>query len=221
MLIVHKLARLLRIQFFELLPLGSQNHQFSLAQGIVSVRGVIQGWEYLLGVVHAFWVIDGYRRASQRQGTGDGKGGRIAHVIGIRLKRTAQHSHAVAKQGAIEGFLGQVHHTVAAAHIDSVHLTQEGQRLVGAKLASAGHEGADVLGQATAAKAEASAKELAADALVEPNGVGKSGNVRACNLADFGDSVDKGNLGGQERISGDLDQLGGLPIRHDEWGVLR
>ena len=140
-----------------MLPLGSQNHQLGLAQGVISVCGVIQGGEYLFGVVHTLWVIDGYCRTGQGQGTGHGKGGRIAHVIGIWLKRAAQHGHAVTKQRTIEGFLGKVYHAVAAAHIDSVYLAQEGQRLVGAKFAGAGHEGANILGQATATKAETGA----------------------------------------------------------------
>ncbi len=40
---------------------------------------------------------------------------------------------------------GQLHHAGAPAHVDRVDLAQEGQRLVGAQLTGAGHEGADVL----------------------------------------------------------------------------
>ena len=50
---------------------------------------------------------------------------------------------------------GQVDDAGPAAHVDRVDLLQEGQRLVGAQLAGAGHERADVLGQAAAAEAEA------------------------------------------------------------------
>ena len=55
-----------------------------------------------------------------------------------------------------------------------VDLAQERQRLVGAQLAGAGHEGADVLRQAAAAEAEAGVEELAADPVVVADRVGQA-----------------------------------------------
>src|SRR5699024_10349980 len=45
------------------------------------------------------------------------------------------------------------------------------------------------------------------------------GDVSAGGLAHLGDRVDEGDLGGQERVGGGLDQLGGL-VAHDQAGRL-
>ena len=108
----------------------------------------------------------------------------------------------------------------AAAHVDRVDLAQEGQRLVGAELAGAGHEGADVLGQAAAAEADPGAQELAADAVVVADRLGQLVDVAAGGLADLGHRVDEGDLGGEEGVRGDLDQLGGREVGDHERGAL-
>ena len=104
---------------------------------------------------------------------------------------------------------GEVDHAGAAAQVDLVDLAQEGQGLVGAELAGAGHERADVLGQAAAAEADAGVEELAPDPVVVADRVGELGDVGAGGLADLGHGVDEGDLGGQERVGRGLDQLGG------------
>ncbi len=104
---------------------------------------------------------------------------------------------------------GEVDHAGAAAQVDLVDLAQERQGLVGAELAGAGHERADVLGQAAAAEADAGVEELAPDPVVVADRVGELGHVGAGGLADLGHGVDERDLGGQERVGGGLDQLGG------------
>ena len=103
----------------------------------------------------------------------------------------------------------------AAAHVDVVDLAEEGQRLVDAELAGARHERADVLGQAAAAEAEAGVEELAADAVVVADGVGELLDVGAGRLAHLRHRVDEGDLGGQEGVGRDLDQLGGGEVGDD------
>ena len=83
------------------------------------------------------------------------------------------------------------------------------QRLVDAELAGAGHERADVLGQAATAEAEAGVEEPPADALVVADRVGQLGHVGAGRLAELRHRVDERDLRGQERVRGDLHQLGG------------
>src|SRR3546814_11876981 len=53
-------------------------------------------------------------------------------------------------------------------------------------------------------------QELAADAPVEADAAGDVVHVGADLLAEIGDLVDKGDLGGEEGVAGVLGQLGGL-----------
>ena len=66
-----------------------------------------------------------------------------------------------------------------------------------------------VLGKAGAAVADAGLQEVRPDAVVEPHAVGHGAHVGAHVLADVGDLVDERDLGGQERVGGVLDHLGG------------
>ena len=91
----------------------------------------------------------------------------------------------MSQKRAVECLLGQVHDAVAAAHVDGVDLAQEGQRLVRTQLAGTRHEGADILGQAATAEAEARAEEFAADAFVVADSIGELDHVGTGNLADF------------------------------------
>ena len=97
---------------------------------------------------------------------------RTSSVFG--LKAAPRTATLRAQDRAAEQLPDQVDHAGAAAHVDLVDLAQEVQRLVRAELAGAGGEGADVLGQAAAAEAEAGAQELAADALVVGQRLGES-----------------------------------------------
>ena len=97
--------------------------------------------------------------------------------------------------------------------------SQEGQRLVGAELAGAGHERADVLGQAAAAEAEAGVEELAADPVVVADRVGQLLDVGAGGLAQLGHRVDEGDLGGEEGVGRRLHHLGGGVVGDDLRGA--
>src|SRR5699024_8782719 len=114
------------------------------------------------------------------------------------------------QQRAIESTFGQVHHAVAAAHVDRVDFAQEGQRLVRAELAGTSHKGADIFGKAAAAEAQAGTQEFAADAVIVANSIRERHHVTAGDFADFRDCVDKRNLGGQKGIRGDFYQFRGL-----------
>jgi hypothetical protein len=77
----------------------------------------------------------------------------------------------------------------------------------------AGHERPDVLGQAAAAEAQAGVEEPAADPGVVAQRLAQQRDVAAGDLAHLGHRVDEGDLGGQERVRGDLDQLRGGEVR--------
>ncbi len=68
-----------------------------------------------------------------------------------------------------------------------------------------------VLGKARAAVARAGVQELAADAVVEADAARDLLHVGADLLAQVGDLVDEGDLGGQERVGGVFDEFGGAP----------
>jgi len=87
-------------------------------------------------------------------------------------------------------------------------------RLLGAQLPGAGHERADVLGQAAAAEPDSGVEELAADPVVVADGVGELDHVGAGCLAHLGHGVDERDLGGQEGVRRHLDQLGGGEVGH-------
>ena len=101
---------------------------------------------------------------------------------------------------------------LAAAEVDVVHGGQQVHERVDALVRRGGAEGADVLGQAAAAEAEAGREELAADPLVDADRVCELDHVRAGGLAHLRHHVDKGDLGREERVSRDLHQLGGLKV---------
>ena len=68
-----------------------------------------------------------------------------------------------------------------------------------------------VLGKAGAAEAGAGMQEFRADAVVEPDAARDVLDVGADLLAEIGDLVDEGDLGGEEGVGGIFDQLGGAP----------
>ena len=92
--------------------------------------------------------------------------------------------------------------------------------MVGAQLAGARHERADVLGQAAAAESQARVEESPADARVVAERVGEQRDVGVDGLAHFGDGVDERDLRRQKSIRRHLDQLGGLQVGQQERHVL-
>src|SRR5699024_12691089 len=103
------------------------------------------------------WVRNGTRSTAQRELTSHRQRRRIPHVIRVWFKSTAQHGDAMSQQRTIECPLGQIHGAVAAAHINSIDLTQKGQSLVSTQFAGAGHKSANILRQTATAKAQSGA----------------------------------------------------------------
>ncbi len=104
----------------------------------------------------------------------------------------------------------------APPQVDGIHFGQELHRLARAEFGRARLEGTDVLGQAAAAEAEAGVQEAAADPGVVGDGFGQVGDVGPGDLADFGHGVDERDLGGEEGVGRDLDELGGRVVDDDE-----
>ena len=80
-------------------------------------------------------------------------------------------------------------------------------------------EGAQILGQAGAAEAQAGSEEIAADPGIQTDAPGHGRHVDAELLAQVGHQVDEGDLGGEEGVGRLLDQLGRRDARHDDRAV--
>ena len=160
-------------------PLGEQQHDVGAGAGLLGGGGVGQVRPERLGVVEGGGVGDDDVRALEAGLGGDVEGGGVADVVAVRFERGAEDGDLRADERAACGVAGEVDGRGPAAHVDGVDLAQEGQGLVGAELAGAGAEGADVLGQAAAAEPDAGVEELAADAVVVADGVGEDGDVGA------------------------------------------
>ena len=119
-----------------------------------------------------------------------------------------------------QAVVARLDHPGATAHVDAVHLAKERQRMVGAEFACAGHERADVLGQATAAESEARVEESPSDARVMTQRVGEHRDIGIDSLAHLRDRVDERDLRGQKRVGGHLDEFRGLQVGDKEGHVL-
>ena len=73
--------------------------------------------------------------------------------------------------------------------------------------------------QAATPESQPRAQEAGADAAVEPHAARHLGDVGADRLADVRDLVDERDLGGQERVGGQLDHLGTGDVGADDLGI--
>jgi len=104
------------------------------------------------------------------------------------------------------------------AGVDRLDGADEVGEDVHAQLVGADRESGDVLGQAAATEAESGIEELPPDPLVVADRVGQQGHVPAGRLAHLSHRIDEADLGRQERVRGDLDQLGGGDVTSHDRG---
>src|SRR3954452_14681399 len=174
-----------RVQSAVLLPLREQEDGVGpLCRLLGGVHDVELG-PAPLDVVAGGRVRDPHGRALQLQLGGDVERGGIADVAALGLEGGPQHGDPLAQQGAVADLASQLDHADPAAHVDVVHLAQEGQRLVRTQLAGPRHEGPDVLGQTPPTEPEAGVEELPADPVVVPDGIGQLLHVGTRGLAEF------------------------------------
>ena len=102
----------------------------------------------------------------------------------------------------------QVDHPAATPHVDRVDLPQEGQPPARRRSSSARAMNARMsFGRQPPPKPRPGVEELASDPLVVPDRVRQLRDVAAGGLAQLGHRVDEGDLGREERVGRDLDQL--------------
>jgi hypothetical protein len=138
---------------------------------------------------------------------------RAAQVIGIRLERQPEQPDRAAVQ-LPEQVAQVVDDRDALAAVYLHHRTQDLR--VRAVAGRDVLERLDVLREAAAAVADPGVEEARPDPSVVAHALGDQLHVGADPVADLGDLVDEGDLGGQERVRGVLDHLGGAPVAgHD------
>ena len=143
---------------------------------------------------------------------------RVPHVVAVGLEGGAEDGDPRAgDRRPVQHLDGEVDHALTPPLVDRVDLAEEADRGLGMQLLRPGDEGSDVLRQAPASEAKAGVERSASDPLVEADGVGQQGHVASGHLAQLGHRVDEGDLGGQERVRGHLDQLR-RGVVHDETG---
>ena len=167
-------------------------------------------------------VVDGHRGAARLERGGHGQRRGVAHVVAAGLERRAPHADPRAGDGAAEHGGGGGDRTAALAQVDVVDDPEQVRHAVDAELSGAVAERADVLGQAAAAEPDAGGQEAVADPHVVAERLGQRDHVGPGRVADLRDGVDEGDLGGQEGVGRDLDQLGGGQVgdQHRHAGVL-
>ena len=205
-----------RVDVAELRPLGEVQHQVGAAARPRRRVGVGQRGEPGPRGRHRLRVVDADVRTRRCSWPAIASAGRVAHVVAVGLERRAPDADPGAGHRAADHPGGDLGDPLPLALVDVVDLAQERHRVLDAELAGAVHERADVLGQAAAAEADAGVEELAADARVVADRVGEVDHVRAGGLAHLGHGVDERDLGGQERVGGDLHQLGGRVVGDDD-----
>lgn len=101
------------------------------------------------------------------------------------------------------------------AQVDVIDLAQEAHRLLDTEFPGPRGERPDVLGQAAAAEAESRVEEAAPDAGVVSERIREGAHIGAGRVADLRHRVDERDLGREEGVRRDLDQLSGGGVGAD------
>ena len=148
----------------------------------------------------------------------DGQGGGFADVVGAGFEGQAPHGKGLAGELVLAAEV--LDDLVVEGHalllVDVVDGLEQGGGGFGFQTHADAGEG--VLGEAGPAVAQAGVEEFIADAGVAGHAAPDLVDVAAVGLAEVGDLVDEGDLGGEHGIGGVLDHLRGGNV-HDVDGV--
>src|ERR1700730_10194130 len=198
----------------ELVPLGQQHQCRGPLHRLIGVMAAAPIGHQLLRLAHSFGVESADARSGGEKARQDGEARGVAHVVGVGLEGQDQDGQGLAGQRAAARGDDLVGHPPLArlVHRDRRFDDRQG----GLGLARGAHQCGAVLGEARAAKARPGMEKLAADAAVEPDAAGDVLDIAAQGLAQIGDLVDEGDLGGEKGVGRVFDQLGGLDAgEHD------
>src|SRR5437879_3040208 len=206
----------LELQVSQLVPLGHEHQRFGARGGVVGVRAERDAREELPRLVHPGGVIGADRRAFFLEHRDDLQRRGVPQVVGVGLEGKPEHRDALARYGSSHSGDDLLHHARplldvgAGGRLGDLHET--------ARVAAGLDHRRDVFGKTRPAVAGPRVKELGPDAMVEPHGFGHHLHVRSHPLAEIRHLVDKGHLGGQERVGVVIDHLRGRDVREDERG---
>ncbi len=210
----------LDVRALEHVPLGDDGQAVSALEGfvgIVDVRDAVP--EDIPRVIHALGVIRPYLYPMAGEGIDDVNGGRLPHVIGLGFESESPDRHGepgrVFTLEMVEYPLG---HVLLLPPVRPPRGLADLQRVVVAP--GRGDERLNVLGEAGAAEARSCQQEARSDALVRSHAFPHQVDVGAQLVAQNGQLVHEGDLGGQEAVGGVLGELGTGDV-HDDDRVVR
>jgi len=237
--LVHGVEHALVVERPELVPLGEDADGVRVARRLVGVRrdgdllGQVGGAERLqvarvvpVELVHGevprhllpghLRVVDADDGLVPEQAVADVDGRRLAGVPRVLLECEPEHGDLLAGDGVEHGGDDAFHEAALLVVVDPDHLPPVGGHLGEAVALADVDEVQDVLLEAGPAEADAGGEEPRADARVPPHGVRHLGDVGAGGLAERGDGVHGGDALRQERVGGELGQLGGPQVGGDD-----
>ena len=180
------------------------------------IRKAVIGRMEPLEVSHRRGIIDAQNGSGAVQPGDHPEAGRAPDVVGIGLERHTQYADDLLRQHP-QRALDLPQQPVDAGDVDALHLFQHAD--VDAAAPGYPDQGADVLGQAGTAEAQARVEKVAADARVEANTLGHGGDVYIEFLAEVRHQVDEGDLRGEKGVGRLLDQFGRRHARDDDRAV--
>ena len=131
---------------------------------------------------------------------------RRCHIVGVGLERNSQDRHPLILQYP-ELFLDLIHQMPALSDVYVAHFLQKLKGIT--HLLGDLDKSLDILGKTRPPETDAGIQEVSADTFVHADTIGYFLHVSPGFFADSGDGIYEGDLGGQERIGGVLDYLGG------------
>jgi hypothetical protein len=123
-------------------------------------------------VVEADWVVNHNLGTGGTNQLGNRNGWGVAQVIAVWLEGSTEYQNLLTGQVCAQLAVQQVNHASAATQVYLVNVLQEGNSRTNTQFLGARHESTNVLGQASATKANAGSQEFLANAVVVANGLG-------------------------------------------------
>ena len=193
----------------ERIPFRDDDQRVGSVDAAIGALRVLDVLQHGAGLLHALRIVGADLGAGILQRRDQRDRGRVAHVVGVGLEGQPQHGNGAAAHVAAADGDDLARHRPLALVVDGGDGLDDaaGRAEVVGRL----HQGQRVLGKAGAAEARTGVEEFRADAVVEADAARDVLHVGAGLLAQVGDLVDEGDLGGEEGVGGVLDELGRAP----------
>jgi len=203
-----------QVEAAELVPFGDDDEGVGALGGFVFVAAIGDGIaQDLAGFVHGRGVEGADCGALLQEASDDGEGWSFAHIVGVGFEGQAEEGDGLTLEPA-EDVMDLLDHAFFLSLVGLDHGLDDGGGF--AVVSGDTDQGFGILGEAGAAVAGTGMEEFGANPAVHAHGFCDGLNVGADGLADVGDLVDEGDLGGQEGVAGIFDQFGSFDVGKDE-----